>query len=89
MILSLQQRLENLDEDKCPRNDILQVSDVQKMIIQQFKHILMIFIEVLDLQKHKANSTKCLNDKRNEELTTQVSSLANWVMKFNPNDFFT
>ena len=51
---------------------------------KQFKHILVLFIEVINLHSVRAGDTKGSVDKRQNSLISQVQSLANQVMKFDP-----
>lgn len=62
--------------------------DCQQLIFKYFKHILVLFIELVNFQNsHNSNEPQQKYEKRKDVLISQVQALANWVMQFNPKEF--
>lgn len=76
--------LEKLYEIKSNKIDTDNMLDIQQMMQKQFKHILVLFIELINLHHLKADDTRGSFEKRQQDLIIQVQTLTNWVMKFDP-----
>jgi hypothetical protein len=79
--------IEQIYEMKSNKKDTEKMLDCQQMICKYFKQLLVLFIEVVNFQVHKASDTKQSIETRKGNLIGQVQNLANWVMRFDPKDF--
>ena len=79
--------IERLYELKSNKIDVENVLDVQTIMSKQFKHILVLFVEITNCQMLKANDTKQGLDTRLKNLIKQTGALSNWVLDFDPIDF--
>lgn len=79
--------LEKLYEIKSNKVDTDNMLDIQTMMQKQFKHILVLFIELINIQHLKADDTRGSFEKRQQDLISQVQTLTNWVMKFDPLEY--
>ena len=58
MLLNMKAAVEKLQEFKCERSDIDRTTEIQQITNQNFRHVLIIFMELLDIQQNKASETK-------------------------------
>ena len=79
--------LEKLYEIKSNKVDTDNMLDIQQMMQKQFKHILVLFIELINVHHLKADETRGSFEKRQQDLISQVQTLTNWVMKFDPLEY--
>ena len=79
--------LEKLDLMKCNKVDSENMLDIQSIMCRQFQHILVLFIEIINCQVKKESDTKQAGEARMQNLISQVRSLSNWVLHFNPVDY--
>jgi hypothetical protein len=68
------EKIYEIKSDKIDTNNML---EVQQLMSKQFKHILVLFIELINLHSFNAGDTKGSIEKRQSTLMTQVQSLAN------------
>ena len=54
---------------------------------KQFKHVLVLFIEITNCQTMKANESRMGYEKRIQNLIKQIKALSTWVMNFDPIDY--
>ena len=78
------ERLYELKSNKVDQENIL---DVQTIMSKQFKHVLVLFIEIINCQTMKAKETKNGLEQRIQNLISQVQALSTWVMNFDPLDY--
>lgn len=64
--------LEKLYEIKSNKVDTDNMLDIQSMMQKQFKHILVLFIELINIQHLKADDTRGSFEKRQQDLICQV-----------------
>ena len=50
--------IENVLETKCNKMDAETIKDVQSIMCKQFKHILVLFVEVVNCQTSKTQESK-------------------------------
>lgn len=79
--------LERVCEVKCNKIDFENVLDIQNIMCKQFKHILVLFIEMLNCETSKVHDTRQGQEKKMQNLTKQLQSFTNWVMNFEPVNF--
>lgn len=60
------------------------MKDVQSVLSKQFKHIVVLLVEVVNCQTPKLQESRQTFDKRLENLLTQTQALSRWVLKFDP-----
>ena len=79
--------IERIYEIKSNKTDTDNMLEVQAMMQKQMKHTLVLFLELVNLQSVRADDTRGSYETRQQELMKQISSLANWVMRFDPMKF--
>ena len=77
--------LETIYQIKSNKKDTEGLLGTQVTMNNYFKHILTLFIEIVDVQvAMKPNESKLGQEKRAGEIVQQVKALANQVMKYDP-----
>lgn len=76
--------IEKLYEVKTSKIEFENVLDIQQIMSKQFRHIVILFIEIVSCWTHKINDTKQSVQKRTQNLIRQLNSFSNWVMEFDP-----
>ena len=79
--------LERVCELKCNKIDFENILDIQNIMCKQFKHILVLFFEMLNCETSKVHDTRQGQEKKLRNLTKQLHSFTNWVMNFEPVNF--
>ena len=80
--------IEKMYEIKSNKQDTENMLDCQQLMCKQFKHILVLFIELVNFSNNaRKNEPSQHIENRSQTLIKQVQSLASWVMKFNPKQY--
>ena len=79
--------LEKLYELKSNKLDTDTMLTCQQLMTKYFKQIMVLFIEIVNFNTLRPNDTKQAHENRQFTLVSQVQNLANWVMKFDPEEF--
>ena len=76
--------LDRIYDVKCNKIEFENCLDIQNIMCKQFKHILVLFIEMMNFETGKIHSTKQGQEKKLKNLMFQIHSFTNWVMNFEP-----
>ena len=87
VMLEMKSNIEELTAGKSNKFETDQLSTLQQVIVKQFKQILIIILELLENDKSASEGGSA--GRRNKELISAVTSVANWVMKFDPEKYAT
>ena len=79
--------IEKLFEIKSNISDTQNMIECQQVLTDHTKHVLVLFIEILNLQTIKAGDPVQQREKRAGQLIQQCKTLSNWIMTFDPKNF--
>lgn len=78
--------VEKLYEIKSDRIETTKMMKVQGILADQFKHILVLFVELIDLRTNNVHTQGSMENKY-QHLLNQITALANQVMAFDPLEY--
>lgn len=74
--------VEDLKLSKSNKNDFDKVTENQQTICKHLSHVLLVFMQILELNTSKFTDGKGVAEKRSYELIQQVKSIFNCLFKF-------